>query len=324
MAIASAGMVLLVVGAILVVLNTFFVGLRLYTRIFVTKALRFNDALLTVALGAFGALYALLVIGVQGGIGGHTFEATIPGISTSLKVLFFLEIIYVVLTSAMKGSIALTFIRLSRSKVLTLLFWVSIALDVLISAAFIIYLLVQCKPVSYAWRLLEPAAKGKCLPLTGQLYMGYALSIVTAILDGLLMISPWLMMRGRGLNSRLKLYIYGIFGLGILYVFDQGCHSTPANRTFSATIANIIRLVALVKLKGSTDQLLDAAPVFTWSAIEVSIGIIIAGLIELGPLAAKYGIRGFESYADTDERHLLTKPNDVSSIQEYEMGTGKM
>ncbi|KZL63368.1 p-type atpase [Colletotrichum incanum] len=307
MAIASAGMVLLVVGAILVVLNTFFVGLRLYTRIFVTKALRFNDALLTVALGAFGALYALLVIGVQGGIGGHTFEATIPGISTSLKVLFFLEIIYVVLTSAMKGSIALTFIRLSRSKVLTLLFWVSIALDVLISAAFIIYLLVQCKPVSYAWRLLEPAAKGKCLPLTGQLYMGYALSIVTAILDGLLMISPWLMMRGRGLNSRLKLYIYGIFGLGIL-----------------ATIANIIRLVALVKLKGSTDQLLDAAPVFTWSAIEVSIGIIIAGLIELGPLAAKYGIRGFESYADTDERHLLTKPNDVSSIQEYEMGTGKM
>ncbi|GJC80055.1 hypothetical protein ColLi_02893 [Colletotrichum liriopes] len=307
MAIASTGMVLLVVGAILMVLNTFFVGLRLYTRIFVTKALRFNDSLLAVALGAFAALYALVVIGVQGGIGGHTFEATIPGISTSLKVIFFLEIIYVVLTSAMKGSIALTFIRLSRSRVLTLLFWVSIALDVLISAAFIIYLLVQCKPVSYAWRLLDPTAKGKCLPLTGQLYMGYALSIVTATLDGLLMISPWLMMRGRGLNSRLKLYIYGIFGLGIL-----------------ATIANIIRLVALVKLKGSTDQLLDAAPVFTWSAIEVSIGIIIAGLIELGPLAAKYGIKGFESYADTDERHLLAKPNDTSSIQEYEMNTGKM
>ncbi|GKT83442.1 P-type ATPase [Colletotrichum tofieldiae] len=307
MAMASTGMVLLVVGAILMVLNTFFVGLRLYTRIFIMKALRFNDALLAVALGAFAALYALLVIGVQGGIGGHTFEATIPGISTSLKVIFFLEIIYVVLTSAMKGSIALTFIRLSRSRVLTLLFWVSIALDVLISAAFIIYLLVQCKPVSYAWRLLDPTAKGKCLPLTGQLYMGYALSIVTATLDGLLMISPWLMMRGRGLNSRLKLYIYGIFGLGIL-----------------ATIANIIRLVALVKLKGSTDQLLDAAPVFTWSAIEVSIGIIIAGLIELGPLAAKYGIKGFESYADTDERHLLAKPNDTSSIQEYEMNTGKM
>ncbi|WYZ38500.1 hypothetical protein EsH8_III_000414 [Colletotrichum jinshuiense] len=312
MAIVGTGLDLLVVGAILVVLNTFFVGLRLYTRVFVTKAVRFNDALLVIALGAFGALFALLVMGVQGGIGGSISNATVPGITTSLKVIFFLEIIYVVLTSAMKGSIALTFIRLSRSRVLTILFWVSIALDVLISAAFIIYLLVQCKPISFAWRLLDPTIKGKCLPLTGQLYMGYALSIVTATLDGLLMISPWIMMRGRGLNSRLKMYIYGIFGLGIL-----------------ATIANIIRLVALVKLKGSKDQLVDAAPVFTWSAIEVSIGIIIAGLIELGPLAAKYGIKGFESYAstldyDSDDSQLSKNAIEESSIPEYEKETGKM
>ncbi|KAK1977365.1 hypothetical protein LZ30DRAFT_784926 [Colletotrichum cereale] len=308
MAITNAGMEMLVVGAVLLALNTIAVGARLYTRIFITKAFHFNDALLVVALGAYGALYGLLVMGVEGGIGGHILQATIPGIATALKVIFFLEIIYVVLTSAMKGSIALTFIHLSHSRVLTRLFWVSIAMDVLISAAFIIYLLVQCKPIDYAWRMFEPTAKGKCLPLQGQLYMGYALCIVTAVLDGLLMISPWIMMRGRGLNSRLKLYIYGIFGLGIL-----------------ATIANIIRLAALVRLVGSSDQLFDAAPVFTWSAIEVSIGIIIAGLIELGPLAAKYRIKGFESYAYTDDITIRrTKPNNVSGIEEYEMRPGKM
>ncbi|KAL0936152.1 P-type ATPase [Colletotrichum truncatum] len=307
MTIGGTGTELLVVGAILVVLNTIFVGLRIYTRIFITKSLRANDVLLLTALAAFGALYALIVVGVQGGIGGPLLQATIPGISTSLKVLFFLEIIYVVLTSAMKGSIALTFIHISRSRALTSLFWVSIGLDVMISLAFIIYLLVQCKPIDYAWRLLDATAKGKCLPLTGQLYMGYALSVVTAILDILLLVSPWLMMRGRGLNSRLKLYIYGIFGLGIL-----------------ATIANIIRVVALIKLKGSSDQLLDAAPVFTWSAVEVSIGIIIAGLIELGPLAAKYNVKGFESYAVDDDKYPLTKPIDESTIPEYEMDNVKL
>lgn len=57
----------------------------------------------------------------------------------------------------------------------------------------------------------------------------------------------------------------------------------------------------------------DAAPVFTWSAIEVSIGIIIAGLIELGPLGAKYGVKGFESFAPS-------KP--ISN--DYEMSAGKL
>ncbi|KAK2052252.1 hypothetical protein LY76DRAFT_598754 [Colletotrichum caudatum] len=307
MATTSAGMEMLAVGAVLLVLNTIAVCARLYTRTFVTKAFQISDALLVAALGAFGALYGLLVVGVQGGIGGHILQATIPGIATSLKVIFFLEIIYVVLTSAMKGSIALTFIRLSRSRVLNIMFWVSIAMDVLISAAFIIYLLVQCKPIDYAWRMLEPTAKGKCLPLEGQLYMGYALCIVTAMLDVLLLVSPWIMMRGRGLNSRIKMYIYGIFGLGIL-----------------ATIANIIRLVALVKLAHSSDQLFDAAPVFTWSAIEVSIGIIIAGLIELGPLAAKYKLKGFESYAYSDVAFSRTKRNNESGIEEYEMRRGKI
>ncbi|KAK2030341.1 hypothetical protein LX32DRAFT_586817 [Colletotrichum zoysiae] len=307
MATTSAGVEMLAVGAVLLVLNTIAVGARLYTRTFITKAFQINDALLVIALGAYGALYGLLVMAVQGGIGGHILQATIPGIAISLKAIFFLEIIYVVLTSAMKGSIALTFIRLSRSRVLNIMFWASIVMDVLISAAFIIYLLVQCKPIDYAWRMLEPSAKGKCLPLEGQVYMGYALCIVTAILDVLLLVSPWIMMRGRSLNSRLKKYIYGIFGLGIL-----------------ATIANIIRLVALVKLTHSQDQLFDAAPVFTWSAIEVSIGIIIAGLIELGPLAAKYRVKGFESYAYSDVAFAGTKRNNESGIEEYEMRRGKI
>ncbi|KAH0438524.1 hypothetical protein CcaCcLH18_03231 [Colletotrichum camelliae] len=299
MAIGSTGMALIGIGALLVVLNTIFLGLRLYTRVAIARTFKPNDGLLLTAWAAFVALYGLAIMGVLGGIGGSladAFSNGTSGITQALKALFFLEIIYVVLTSAMKGSIAMTFIHLSRSKVLNALFWTSIGMDVAISLAFIIYLLVQCKPIDKAWNLLDPSVKGECLPLVGQLYMGYALSIVTAILDILLMVSPFIMMRGRGLNSRLKMYIYGIFGLGIL-----------------ATIANVIRLIALIKLKGSNDQLLDAAPVFTWSAIEVSIGIIIAGLIELGPLAAKYGIKGFESFAPS-------KP--IS--EDYEMSTGKL
>ena len=80
-----------------------------------------------------------------------------------------------------------------------------------------------------------------------------------------------------------------------------------------ASIANIIRLFAIFKLQRSKDALctlkshglhflflplmnltVDAAPVFTWSTVEVSIGLVVAGVIELGPLMAKLGFQGFD------------------------------
>ena len=116
----------------------------------------------------------------------------------------------------MKGSIAITMMRWTNNRTLILMFWGSIAMDVLISSIFTFYVIFQCQPVSYAWQMLDPTKKGKCLPFTGQLYMGLALCFVTFSLDVLLMVSPFLMMKGRGINKTLKKYIYGIVSLGIL------------------------------------------------------------------------------------------------------------
>lgn len=63
---------------------------------------------------------------------------------------------------------------------------------------------------------------------------------------------------------------------------------------------------------------------FTWSAVEVSIGIVIAGLIELGPLAAKYGIKGFESYAELDDQEVPMKNMTGFGTSEYEMDSRKI
>lgn len=42
------------------------------------------------------------------------------------------------------------------------------------------------------------------------------------------------------------------------------------------------------------ESIVDAAPVFLWSAVEVSIGISVAGIIELRPLMQRFRVRGFE------------------------------
>ncbi|OWP04152.1 hypothetical protein B2J93_361 [Marssonina coronariae] len=262
MPLRTQGTIAVVVSSALALVAFVAIATRMYIKLSITKNFGWNDVGMFTALAAYMALLALLIDGCINGIGGHTALATIPGI-----------------TSVLKASIAITMMRWTSSRVLKLLFWGSIGMDVLISSIFTFYVIFQCTPISYAWEMLNPKIKGKCLPFTGQLYMGLALCFVTFALDVLLMTSPFIMMKGRGLNKILKRYIYGIFSLGI-----------------AATIANIIRLFAIFKLQNSKDQLYDAAPVFTWSAVEVSIGIIIAGLIEMGPLMAKWGFPGFDSY----------------------------
>lgn len=133
-----------------------------------------------------------------------------------MQFIFFLEVIYVILTSLMKASLAITLLQWARSKVHILLLKAAIVIDFIICIIVVEYFLVQCAPISYTWKLLDPTAKGVCLPAAQQLVVGEALSITTITLDMLFLFVPFFMLRGRGVNIRVKLAIYSIFALGIV------------------------------------------------------------------------------------------------------------
>ena len=214
--ISGQGPLFIAVSCVFLGLNTLFIALRLYTRARISRALNYNDGFIVVALLAYASLVGLLILGAKDGIGGKLTSATPQNLGNSLKYIWFLEMIYVILTSFMKVSIAITFLEWTRARSLVWLLRLSIVLDFAISVAFAAYLLLQCQPVSYAWRLLDPTVKGKCLPFSGQLYMGYALSFVTISLDMLFLIAPFFMLKNRGVNKTRKIYIYVIIGLGVL------------------------------------------------------------------------------------------------------------
>lgn len=73
----------------------------------------------------------------------------------------------------------------------------------------------------------------------------------------------------------------------------------------SASVANFIRIAALGRLGTYKDPLFDAADVFLWSFLEVSLGITVAGILELSPLMQRLGVKGFEdvegSFSDIDK-----------------------
>lgn len=138
----------------------------------------------------------------------------------------------------MKASLALTLLQWARKKVHIFLLYTAIAIDVVICLVVVFYFLLQCQPISYAWEFINPTKKGHCLPTSGQILVGFALSGTTVSLDMLFLFVPFFMLAGRGVNKRLKMYIFGVFGLGV-----------------AASFANFVRLATLVKLKNSTDPL---------------------------------------------------------------------
>ena len=134
----------------------------------------------------------------------------------AVQYIWFLEIIYVILTSIMKASIATTLLQWAKKRFHIYLLWAAIVIDAVICSVFIIFVVSECTPVAYAWEFIDPTKKGKCKPFVDQLYAGYALCAVTITLDMIFLFVPFFMLKGRGVNSRLKSYIYGVFALGVL------------------------------------------------------------------------------------------------------------
>jgi hypothetical protein len=99
----------------------------------------------------------------------------------------------------MKASLAITLLQWAKSKVHIFLLQAAVVID--------------------------PTAKGTCLPAAQQIVVGEALSGTTISLDMLFLFVPFFMLRGRGVSSRVKMYIYSIFGLGVAYV-----NLLPTNR----------------------------------------------------------------------------------------------
>jgi hypothetical protein len=118
----------------------------------------------------------------------------------------------------MKASLAITLLQWAKSKVHIFLLQAAIIIDAIICIIVVEYFLVQCAPISYTWRIVDPTAKGTCLPPAQQIVIGQALSGTTISLDMLFLFVPFFMLRGRGVSSRVKMYIFSIFGLGVAYV----------------------------------------------------------------------------------------------------------
>ncbi|KAH6626795.1 hypothetical protein B0J18DRAFT_150542 [Chaetomium sp. MPI-SDFR-AT-0129] len=130
------------------------------------------------------------------------------------------------------------------------------------------FLLVQlnlCQPVRKQW---DPAvADGSCV---ASVPFYTSMASITIVFDVTVMLLPFPVLHKSHLQTRKKLILFGLFGLGIFI-----------------TVIQIIRIQTVKQLV----NYVDSAPLILWSSVENNLGIIVANVPTLAPLVKYYNVR---------------------------------
>lgn len=124
--------------------------------------------------------------------------------------------LYIWASALAKISIALALLRLAVKKVHRVVLWAIISMVISIGLIFWLVLLLDCKPISYFWRRVDPTVSGTCLPLRTLLDIAYLYSSLTILCDLTLGILPAFLVWKLQMNRRTKIAVGGILSLGTM------------------------------------------------------------------------------------------------------------
>lgn len=96
--------------------------------------------------------------------------------------------------------------------------YVVMFLTVASGMAFMLLMLLQCKPLSYFWTrtAFDPSIKGSCMDIHIIIAMTYVYSAVTALCDFTVGTLPIFLVRKLNMQRRTKLAVASILGMGCM------------------------------------------------------------------------------------------------------------
>ncbi|KAF9876524.1 hypothetical protein CkaCkLH20_05932 [Colletotrichum karsti] len=307
-----AGDKVLQVNIALIVCTSFIVGLRLYVRAFMAKALGLDDLLAFLAWGILVTLSSLDIRLVQYGSGAHLEYIPKPKFTIWFEGIVTNGLIYLVGTGLMRLSIVAFLPRLSQDKTYLLLTYVTGFFVVAQTLGCFIYRLTQCNPIWHLWK--PPFFPGKnCVPPEHQNTMMVAHQIIGLILDFALMGLPIWVVYTKMLWSKMAFQVICVFSVGI-FVVATGC----------------VRLVMMKKRQFLGDPTFNMSTIGIWTDLEGHVGLWVASFPALQPLirilSYKLGIRsniqsyGKDGRSNTGGGHMRSNTGAWSSVPASKAG----
>ncbi|KAI6906801.1 hypothetical protein KC318_g5235 [Hortaea werneckii] len=202
-------------------------------------------------------------ISVAWGVGFDLDDAPAWWAVEAIKAVYVVEIFYYFSLFFVKVSILMLYLRLAGS-LRTFLYWGAIGTLVIIVAQFVSTVVVvgtQCIPMATYW---DPTIEGTCININDFFYSTNIFTIITDI-----------MIIGLPIATLWKLNCPRAQKYGIMLAFLLGGVST---------IASCVRMYSIQIYTESSEPMRDAAPINTWSFIEINLGILCCSAPAIKPL----------------------------------------
>ena len=281
---------------------------RLYSRLFITKAIGVDDLLVVIALGFLTALMVLIIIANKEYYSGrHIWDVPPTSFVGSRMNIWACLWCYIISITLIKVSVLLFYRRLSVkfSKTFLIATWIGIAYNTLYFVAFALVLLLICRPLHSYWDAFNPVWAAThhfhCGNERVTLPASSGFSVLGDFYSTLL---PLILVYHLELPRRQKIALYGLFTLG-----------------FAAVGAGIVRTVLMYRLLNvSYDFTWNLWFIWIWADLELYLALFAASAPSLKPFFRHFFVDPLSSFARSSTKKDPEDGNTAS--QNSGKGTG--
>ncbi|EPS36441.1 hypothetical protein H072_10028 [Dactylellina haptotyla CBS 200.50] len=261
----------LVLYAICHSLSAVFVGLRIYTRVFIVKYFGRDDIwiLISMVIGNGIVTYDLIFV-FEHAQGVHVGCINPDTLVKVLKIKYIGDPFFSVALQTVRMSLLTFYLRLSAGPTFRKIVVGSMIATWSICIIFLVIFELGCIPPSKAWSLEVIYANTYDRYCLNKWALSWAWSVFAILCDCWVLLLPVKMLMALRIGWKEKIIVLGIFGIGSL-----------------ACIASIIRIPALKFLYQSPDPLWDQYIVTVCSTVEWNLCVMAACCPALKPLVTK-------------------------------------
>ncbi|KAF5870620.1 uncharacterized protein Bfra_010009 [Botrytis fragariae] len=265
MAIAGKGPTIVAVMWTETVIALIAIGLRLYTKEFITRNVGFDDYLIIVSWFMLMPYTAACTAATTQGFGQHSSDLTIEAFANATRSEIIGQTFCIIGIATSKASASVFLLRLAVVEWHKWILYFTMFAVTGIAVICALFDFIRCDPIAHVWNPYIPA---KCWVSTEQFTaISITVGVTSAAADFILAALPWIILWKLNMKKKEKVLITSSMSLGIF-----------------AMVCGVIRTVNLNGLSSRSDYSYETIGLILWSSTELMITILTATIPTYRPL----------------------------------------
>ncbi|KAF7891936.1 hypothetical protein EAF00_008238 [Botryotinia globosa] len=241
------------------------IGLRLYTKGFITRNVGFDDYLIIVSWFMLMPYTAACTAATTQGFGQHSSDLTIEAFANATRSEIIGQTFCIIGIATSKASASVFLLRLAVVEWHKWILYITMFAVTGIAVICALFDFIRCDPIAHVWNPYIPA---KCWVSTEQFTaISITVGVTSAAADLILAALPWIILWKLNIKKKEKVLITSSMSLGIF-----------------AMVCGVIRTVNLNGLSSRSDYSYETIGLILWSSTELMITILTATIPTYRPL----------------------------------------